>query len=86
MKVTDLKFEEHPAKLSESQATVKFDNGYGASIITGPCSYTDINHPYELAVLGRDGKLDYDTPITDNVCGYLTEDDVNELLLRIENL
>lgn len=59
------------------QAVWKFDNGYGASVI---------NHAYsrgvELAVLGPDGDLTYDTPITDDVVNYIA--DVEELagLLR----
>ena len=46
---------------------------------------------FELAVLkfkGEDnlGELCYDTPITDDVMGYLTNDDVLELLEKIKNL
>lgn len=39
----------------------------------------------ELAVL-KHGELCYDTPITDDVIGYLTSDEVYELLDRIEQL
>ena len=86
MKVSDLEFKPHPAELGGAQAIVKFNNGYGASVITGWQFYTDKDHSYELAVLGKDGKLDYTTPITNDVCGHLNEEDVNELLLKIENL
>lgn len=41
--------------------------------------------PYELAVL-KHGRLCYDTPITDDVIGYLTSNEVYELLDRIEQL
>jgi hypothetical protein len=39
-----------------------------------------------LAVLGKDGKLTYETPITSDVEGYLSEDDVTRLLEQIQNL
>ena len=40
---------------------------------------------YGLAVLKHD-ELCYDTPITDDVIGYLTSDEVYDLLDRIEQL
>ena len=60
-----------------------FDNGYGASVITG--GYGDESAPYELAVLHR-GRIVYDTPITDDVIGWLTAAEVEELLDRIAAL
>ena len=47
-----------------------YENGYGISVISSEFSYG-----LELAVLRGDAKnaeICYDTPITDNVCGYLT--------------
>jgi len=41
---------------------------------------------WELAVIGKDGSLCYDTPITDDVLGYLTEEEVNNTLVLIEQL
>lgn len=63
----------------------EFDNGYGASVITGGIAYCNEAQPYELAVL-KHGELCYDTPITDDVIGYLTSNEVYELLDRIEQL
>lgn len=63
----------------------KFDNGYGASVITGGIAYCNEVQPYELAVLEHD-ELCYNTPITDNVIGYLTSDEVYDLLDKIEQL
>jgi hypothetical protein len=40
----------------------------------------------ELAVLGKDGRLDYSTPVTEDVEGYLTAEKAAELLDQIEGL
>ena len=63
----------------------EFDNGYGASVITGGIAYCNESQPYELAVL-KDNDLCYDTPITDDIIGYLTSNEVYDLLDRIEQL
>jgi hypothetical protein len=67
-------------------ARVMFDNGYGVSVIIGPHTYGGEDGLYELGVLGKDGKLTYDTPVTDDVEGYLSEDDVTKLLEQIQKL
>jgi hypothetical protein len=67
-------------------AKVMFDNGYGASVIIGPHTYGGEDGLYELGVLGKDKKLTYDTPVTDDVEGYLSEDDVTKLLEQIQTL
>ncbi len=67
------------------QNIYRFSNGYGASVIKGPGSYGNERGLWELAVLkGR--KICYDTPIADDVIGYLTEADVDALLEKIEQL
>lgn len=75
----------HNQSIYSEQWKFKFDNGYGASVITGGIAYCNEAQPYELAVL-KHGELCYDTPITDDVIGYLTSDEVYELLDRIEQL
>jgi len=67
-------------------ARIMFDNGYGASVIIGPHTYGGEDGLYELGVLGKDGKLTYETPVTDDVEGYLSEDDVTRLLEQIQKL
>lgn len=47
--------------------------------------YTSPEKPYELAVLDGDD-LTYETPITDDVIGYLNYDEVLEILSEIEKL
>lgn len=76
----------------------KFPNGYGASVVrfmAGPFggSYGAAAGLWELAVIewGEDGGKDdyaitYSTPLTDDVIGYLADDDVQELLTKIKNL
>ena len=67
------------------QARITFDNGYGASVIKSPHSYGGNQDLYELAVI-KDDAICYDTPITDDVLGYLTEDDVTKYLGKIQEL
>ena len=78
---------EGPCKsVTKEHCVFKFDNGYGASVIRGFGSYGYQDGLYELAVLGPGGRLVYDTPITDDVLGHLTPDEVNDLLDRIAGL
>jgi len=67
-------------------ARIMFDNGYGASVVVGPYTYGGEDGLYELAVLDSNGKLTYETPITSDVEGYLSEDDVTKLLKQIQSL
>ncbi len=67
-------------------AKIMFDNGYGASVIIGPHTYGGEDGLYELGVLGKDKKLTYDTPVTDDVEGYLSETQVTDLLIKIQQL
>lgn len=64
----------------------KFENGYGASVIKHYGSYGYEEDLFELAVLNSAGDLCYDTPITSDVIGHLTNDEVLKLLEKIKNL
>lgn len=68
----------------------RFENNYGASIIKLFGSYGYEEDLWELAVIqfNEDGKyyLTDDTPITEDVEGYLTDEDVRNLLARIKEL
>jgi len=68
------------------QAVVYFNNGYGASIVQGPTSYGVEQGLYELAVLGKKGEINYYTPLTNDVLGYLTEEQVTHYLKQISEL
>jgi hypothetical protein len=67
-------------------ARIMFDNGYGASVVIGPHTYGGEDGLYELAVLDSNGNLTYETPVTGDVEGYLSEDDVTKLLEQIQKL
>jgi hypothetical protein len=82
----DLEFKEHPNKMGGVVARIMFENDYGASIAQTPFSYGGDEGLYELAVLDSDGHLTYETSITDDVEGYLTEDEVTKLMKQIQNL
>ena len=81
----DLEFKDDKQR-GLSAAKVIFDNGYGASVVKGEYTYGGRDGLYELAVLDSDGKLTYETPVTSDVEGYLSEDDVTRLLEQIQNL
>ena len=82
----DLEFNEHPNHMGGVQAIVKFDNGYGASIVKTPHTYGGDKGLYELAVLDSDGHLTYATPVTDDVIGYLRDIDVTDVMEKIQQL
>lgn len=62
----------------------KFPNGYGASIIKDFSSYGEDEDLWELALL-KDGHLEYRRLVNDDVLGYLTDEDVNNVLELIFN-
>lgn len=73
------------------QTLHKFPNGYGASVIDGGTyCYGADQGLKELAVIkfyeGDKWHLCYETDITDDVLGYLTDEDVADLLVQIEAL
>jgi hypothetical protein len=71
------------------QIEMHFPNGYGASIISSKYSYGGDEGKFEIAVLKRDaGRWDicYDTPITDDVVGYLDVTEAKEVLIQIMEL
>lgn len=61
----------------------EFKNGYGASVLRSSYSFGGDRGLFELAVL-KDGDICYNTPITNDVIGYLTADEVTKYLQQIE--
>jgi hypothetical protein len=78
----DLVFE---PKMGGVVSRIEFTNGYGASVVKHPFSYGGNMGLYELAVLKND-KLCYTTSITDDVLGYLSPSQVDEVLIKIQQL
>lgn len=74
------------------QTVFRFDNGLGASVVQHEFSYGGDRGEFELAVVeffgdeSTDYAITYDTPITDDVCGYLSNDVVFDLLSDIRSL
>ena len=75
----------HPGSLTGTQDLYKFKNGYTASVIQTPYSYGSNQGLFELAVM-YNGDLVYDTPITNDVIGYLTPEAVQGILQEISEL
>ena len=82
----DLSFNTVEDNINWIRAFMEFDNGYGVSVVKGPHSYGGKVGLYELAVLDADGDVCYDTPITDNVIGFLKPEDVSKHMIEIQEL
>lgn len=66
------------------QHVYRFPNNYGASVVSGPYTYG-----IELAVIlfdNEDCHIIYDTPITNDILGYLNEVSLKRALEDIYNL
>lgn len=68
-----------------------FDNHYGVSVIRGPYTHGGRQGLYELAVIymapgDEYSQLVYDTPVTNDVEGHLTPDDVTRLIEQVSEL
>ena len=68
-----------------------FDNHYGVSVIRGPYTHGGRQGLYELAVVymapgDQYSELVYDTPVTNDVEGHLTPDDVTRLMQQVSEL
>lgn len=88
MKFQDIKFEKMDDCYGQNAvcSRVKFPNGRGASIVRHDRSYGGQQGLFELAVLDVDGNIDYDTPLTQDVLGWLNPVAIEEALAKIESL
>ena len=84
----DLVFEPLDSEFLVGKACrIQFDNGWGASIVCHNYSYGGRDGLYEVGVLASTGELHYTNPVADgDVIGYLTEENVSEVLIRIQEL
>jgi len=91
-KFDDLVFEPHMTGDGVA-SKMFFPNGYGISVVRFKIgnrygSYTNDNE-WEVAILlgnDQDWDLCYDTGITNDVIGHLTDDDVTEIMEQIQKL
>ena len=81
----DLEFKPHTADKNGVQSTIEFENGWGASVVRFDRSYGGQSGLFELAVL-KDGFVDMNNDITDDVMGWLDESDVTKVLKQIQEL
>jgi hypothetical protein len=93
----DLEFEMHPIfsyikkqnieliSSDTKRAIMEFENGYGVSVVSGDLFYSNGIDTYEVGIL-KDGILCCDTYITDDVLGYQNEEEVTEIMRKVQEL
>ena len=79
----DLEFKPHSIG-NGLQGRMDFDNGYGVSVVKFNGSYGYPNL-WEVAVM-YEGSLTYNTDITDDVIGYQTDQDVTDVMKKVQAL
>jgi hypothetical protein len=82
----DLEFTPTEEFLSGVRSTCHFDNGYGVSVVRHKFSYGNKLDLFELAIIDKVGDMVYSTPITDDVLGYLSEDEVSDTMIKVQRL
>lgn len=65
---------------------VYFANGRGVSIIRNEFSYGGRNGMFEIAVLDAEGQLDYSTPVTEDVLGWQSVEQVLDVMKAVSEL
>jgi hypothetical protein len=68
------------------KSRMHFDNGYGVSVVSHSHSYGGSKGLYEIAVLDSENNLTYNTSVTNDVIGYLTEQDVTDVMKQVQEL
>jgi hypothetical protein len=89
MKFTDLNFHPHGNMPDGIAARHFFPNGYGVSVVQFPGSYGYEEGLYEVAILKgleEDWEICYDTSITDDIIGYQSVEDINNLISQVKSL
>lgn len=87
--MSDIELFHEEADARGTQQVYRCSNGYGASVVRGVGTYGSEHGKFELAVLDFDGDdwdLTYDTPITDDVIGWLDRTEVDKTLAEISKL
>jgi hypothetical protein len=80
----DLVFNPHPIN-NGVVSRLYFGNGYGVSVVKHDYSYGNEKGLYELAVVSEEtGEILYDTPITEDVVGWLRPTDVTDIMSIVQ--
>lgn len=78
------------SSIATLKASLRFENGYGVSVLTGPGALATIEKPYELAVIkyqnGNDYQIIYPTLFNSDVIPCLTCDEVTQYMNIIQSL
>jgi hypothetical protein len=82
----DLEFVPTEEFLNGVKSKYNFDNGYGVSVVRHKYSYGNGLNLFELAIIDKSGEIMYSTPITNDVLGYLSEDDVSNTMIKVQRL
>lgn len=60
-------------------------NMWRVSVLLGRCFYSNGVNTYELGIL-YDEDLTYNTDIADDVLGYITEEEVTEIMIKVQDI
>jgi hypothetical protein len=71
--------------MNDYHKVYKFDNGYEASVVCNFGTYGAKDGLFEVAVM-KDGYIVYDTPVTNDVVGWLDFAGVADILNKIKAL
>lgn len=89
----DIEFKSH--KVGDGfHGLIFFPNGYGVSVVRFKIngrygSYTNTDNQWELAVIfgnENEWELTYNTPITNDVIGYLSSEKVTNIMKQVQEL
>lgn len=66
---------------------IRFENNYLVSVVRAfPSSLGSEQGLYELSILNDNMTFDFDNPISKKPIGFLTEEEVTEIMIEIQNL
>ena len=90
MTFNELTFEQDEDDMQESAWHI-YDNNYGVSVVRGPYTFGGDKGLYELAIIymapeDKESRICYDTPITNDVMGHLTPEDVTKIMKQVSEL
>ena len=86
-KFEDLEFEKLTDPfMSGVRSRMTFENGYGVSVVSHTYSYGGKDGLFEIAVLDKKGELTYETPVTNDVIGFLKPEEVTEVMEHVQKL